>query len=105
MGNASLAALVHLPDGQLFVNVYGYTPIERTLIALQKIGVGTACLLTSDVAKLRQHLGKNVRGIELHFFAPSEMEAAKKQIAERNPQAVFCFGQPTSWTSPCWKIW
>jgi len=93
MENAQCSALVQVPAAGLF-NVLGYSPIERTLIALQKTGVNTACLLSSEPAVLRKHLSKNLRGMDLHFFLPSEMEAAKQQVLAQNPTAVFVFQQP-----------
>lgn len=75
-------------------NVLGYTTIERTLIALEKTGVGVACLITTEETAMQALLAKNVKGIDIHFFNPSEIEAAKKQAVERNPKAVFTFQQP-----------
>jgi phosphatidylglycerophosphate synthase len=93
MENAQCAALVSVPAAALF-NVLGYSPIERTLIALQKAGVNKVCLLTSEADFLRKHLAKNLHGADLHFFLPSEMAAAKQQAIAQHPKAVFVFQQP-----------
>ncbi len=93
MENAQCAALVSVPAAGLF-NVLGYSPIERTLIALQKAGVNKVFLLTSEADFLRKHLAKNLQGSDLHFFLPSEMAAAKQQAIAQHPQAVFVFQQP-----------
>ncbi|MBI1226832.1 MAG: hypothetical protein GC192_16470 [Bacteroidetes bacterium] len=93
MENAQCAALVAVPAARLF-NVLGYSPIERTLLALQKTGVKTTWLLSYEPAALRKHLSKNLRRMDLHFFLPSEMEAAKQQLLTQNPTAIFNFQQP-----------
>ncbi|MCF8246705.1 MAG: CDP-alcohol phosphatidyltransferase family protein [Saprospiraceae bacterium] len=93
MENAQCSALVLVPVAGLY-NVLGYTPIERTLIALQKTGVRTVCLLTSEAGKLQKHLAKNVNGFDLCFFHPSEMEAAKQLLLAQNPTSIFVFQQP-----------
>lgn len=93
MNQSKYAALVHVPKFHN-LNVLGLTPIERSLIALEKSGVGVACILTEEATTLRAHLAKNVKDIDLHFFSPSEIEAANKQVTERNPQAVFILQEP-----------
>lgn len=93
MENAQCAALVSVPAAALF-NVLGYSPIERTLIALQKAGINKVCLLTSEADFLRKHLAKNLHGADLHFFLPSEIAAAKQQAIAQHPTAVFVFQQP-----------
>ena len=93
MNQSIFAALIHVPKFHNF-NVLGLTPIERSLIALEKTSVGVACILTDEAAALRAHLAKNVKDIDLHFFSPTELEAAKKQATERNPQAVFILQEP-----------
>lgn len=75
-------------------NVLGYSPIERTLIALQKIGARTACLLSSEPGALQKHLCKNRQGMDLHFFLPSEKNDAEQHLLPQNPAAIFVFQQP-----------
>lgn len=93
MEKTNIAALIHLPGAWRF-NLLGRSPIERTLIALSKVGVAEACLLTDEAGALQAHLAKNVQGIRLHFFGKNETEAARQHLAGWKPEAVFEFREP-----------
>lgn len=93
MNSTQYSALIQVPVFHQF-NVLGLTTIQRTLLALSKAGVGTACIVSDEAATIKAHLGNKIPDLGLQFFSKNEMEAARKSIVAQSPKAVFLFNEP-----------
>lgn len=91
--NPQISAVVQVPTLFPF-NVFGYTVLERSVIALQKSGVKTIYIMANEPEKCRSLLSKWNSNQHIQFFHLTDFPLVKNGLSEQKSNAVFHFQQP-----------
>jgi phosphatidylglycerophosphate synthase len=93
MNNSQFGALVHV---QYFnrTKILGLTTIERTVLALSKVGVTDIVFESEEPEDLKLHLAHFANQAQLHFIKSSKLASTFEKLKELKLDRVYVFKQP-----------